>query len=325
MNWKTQIGLIGASLLVLMTLGFIIKTQYDTIDRLKAIETSVVESKNIGNGIIRAQSTYVTKKELKSLIDEQGIELSKIKKDLNVLGGDIKALHIVTISTPGYSGTNIPSTEIIPIENPDTNIGIPDKYGYFSSVQWLSLTEPFGNDKKVPFGKVGFSASQEKPWSLEILPREYQSTTILGQNEEGRHYAYTRFQVKVNGDNYTVPISESKIVEEFPAPKFHFTPRIYLGVDIGAVANPPAHAEITPNVGLSFFSWGKTKISPDWSFITLGIGYATQTQTPVLLLSPINYNVGKPLPFMDNLHIGPSASLDTDGNIGLYIGGRVGF
>ena len=327
MNWKTK-TIIGATILaILSVLAFIIKVQNDTIERLKFIETSVVESKDIGNGIVRAQSSYVTKGDLKKLIDAQGLDLADIRKDLRVLGADVKGLSTVSVVTPGYSGTYIPTTDVGDANPNPPKPGEPlvDRYGYFGATQWLGLTEPFGDGKSVPFGKAGFSAWQENPWSLEIKPREYSTVTVLGQNEEGRHYAYSRFQVSVDGKTYTVPITEAKMVEEFPSPKFRFTPRLYLGVDIGGVANPPSHAEVTPNLGLSLFSYGRTKTAPDWSFLTLGLGYATQTPGLAVLLSPINYNVGKPLPLMDNLHIGPSVSIDVEKNIGLYIGARVGF
>jgi hypothetical protein len=326
-DWKTKTGIAAVVLLVLALLAFVIKVQHDTIERLKYIETSVVESKQIGEDIVRAQSSYVTKKDLDRAIKDQGLDLKAIKKDLGVLGADVKGLNTITVVTPGYNGNNIPSTgtgDPNP-DPPDPTEPVLDKYGYFAATQKLRLTEPFGDDKAVPFGEVGFSAWQEKPWDLEILPREYRSQTVLGQDRDGRHYAYSRFQIEVDGKTYTVPIAEAKLIEEYPSPAFSFNPRLYLGIDGGGIANPPAHAELTPSLGLSFFSYGKTKVSPDWSFLYLGLGYATQHQAPVLLLAPANYNVAKPIPFMDNFHVGPAVSVDVDGNIGLYIGGRVAF
>lgn len=327
MDWKAKTGIVGAVLLVIAVLIFIVKVQYDTIERLKFIETSVVESKELSEGVVRAQSSYVTKKDLERLIKEQDLDLGEIKRDLRKLGADVGAINTITVVTPGYVGNNIPTTDVGD-PNPDApKPGQPvvDQYGYLQATQWLSLTEPFSDDTKLPFGRAGFSAWQEKPWSLEVLPREYSSVTVLGQNEDGRHYAYSRFQIEVDGKTYTVPIEDARIVEEYPSPKFHFNPRLYLGIDGGVITNPPTHAEVTPNLGLSFFSYGKTKTSPQWSFLTVGVGYATQTQAPVVMVAPVNYNVGKPIPLIDNFHVGPSVSVDVDGNIGLYLGGRVAF
>jgi hypothetical protein len=326
-DWKIMAAVTGAVILIITVLAFIVKVQYDTIARLKTIETSVVESKNIGNGIVRAQSSYVTQAELERLLKNQGLNIDSIKKDLKNLGADIKGVHTVAVVTPGYKGIGLTSTTTTPNTTPpDSSKPITDNNGYLSNQQWFALNEPFNSDKgivNVPFGKVGFSAWQNKPWSFEVLPRTYGSTTVIGQDENGRHYAYSKFQIESDGKTYTIPITNAKIVEEYPTPKFSFNPRMYLGIDGGLIVNPPIHAELTPNIGLSFFSYGQTKVSPQWTFLTLGLGYATQQQAPVIILSPINYNVGKDLPLVDNLHIGPSVSVDTAGNFGLYLGIRV--
>ncbi len=80
MNWKIKTAIVGGVLLVISVLAFIVKVQYGTIERLKAIETSVVESKNIGNGIVRAQSSYATQKDLERLMKEQNLSIEAIKK-----------------------------------------------------------------------------------------------------------------------------------------------------------------------------------------------------------------------------------------------------
>lgn len=320
-NYKVKAIIIGSILILVSCLIFIVKVQYDTIARLKSIETSVVESKDIGNGIIRAQSAYVTQNDLERLLKEQNINIESIKNDLKTLGADIQGVNTISVVTPGYNGNNLPTTNTTPNPNPVNQIN-NDPNGYFKNQQWFALTEPFNNNT-IPFGKVGFSAWQDKPWSLEVLPRKYESITVLGQDEDGRHYAYSKFQIETNGKIYTVPISSAKLVEEYPNSKFSFNPRLYLGIDGGIIINSPIHAEITPNIGLSFFSYGKTKVSPQWSFATLGLGYSTQQKDIVLILSPINYNIGKDIPLIDNLYIGPSFSVDVYGNLGLYLGVKV--
>jgi len=326
-DWKVKTAIIGAVLLILSGMAFIIKVQYDTIKKLQTIQQSVVEQKDIGDGIIRAQSSYLTKEDLDKLIKAQGLNLDAIRKDLSSLSADVKAINITNVVTPGYDGRFIPvsGTGDPNPTPPKPNDPVLDKYGYFAKTQELKLDEPFNKDLSVPFGITGFSAWQDKPWSLKVYPRSYDVTTVIGQDQEGRHYAYSKFQIEVEGKKYVVPITTAKIEEEYPSPKFFFNPRLYLGLDGGAILTPPVRAEITPSVGVSLFSYGKTKITPDWSFLTIGVGYATQTQNGVLILSPVNYNVGKVIPLMSNFQIGPSISVDVKGNIGLYFGGRVAF
>jgi hypothetical protein len=335
MDWKTKTIVAGGTVLVMSVMGYIIKIQHDTVERLKFIETSVVESKDIGNGIIREQSSYVTKKDLEKMVNDQGIDLSAIKKDLSTLGANVDSISSVKVISKGYSADHIGSTSTTPKDTvpstdttprPDTTVKpavAADPYGYQSSTQWLTLTEPVGGNN-VPVGKVGFSAWDPKPWSEQIAPRTYSSTTVLGKNDEGRTYAYSKFEIDVDGKKYIIPITEAKIAQEVPSPSFHFSPRLYLGVDFGVIANPPTHFEVMPDLGLSFFSYGQTKLNPDWTFLTVGLGYETQTKGLALYLSPVDYNIANHLPFVDNLFIGPAFSLDPKGNVGLYIGIRVG-
>jgi hypothetical protein len=331
-NWKTKAGVVGGTVLVMSVMGYIIKIQHDTVERLKFIETSVVESKNIGNGIVREQASYVTKKDLENMVKDQGMDLAAIKKDLAVLGANVNGISTVKVVTQGYKADHVassgttprePSTETTPRTDVQAATATQDPHGYQSATQWLNLSEPIGKEN-IPFGKVGFSAWDAKPWSEQISPRTYSSTTVLGKNEEGRTYAYSRFEIDVEGKKYIVPITEAKIAEEVPKPSFHWSPRLYLGVDFGVIANPPMHFEVMPDLGLSFFSYGQTKLNPDWTFLTLGLGYETQTKGIAFLLNPVDYNIAKHLPFVENLYLGPSMSLDPKGNFGLYLGIRVG-
>jgi len=327
MKWQVKAGIIGGVLLLIMGLAFVVKYQYDKIQELKATTTKVVEQKDIGNGITRSESKQLTRKELEKLIKEKYPDLALIKKDMRENGAKMKGFHTVSIVTPGLEETNLPSTDSTPSTDPKApkpGDSVIDRYGYFGSTQWIELKEPFSDGTKVPYGRAGFSAAQENPWSLEVTSREYSATTVIGEDKEGRRIAYSRVTITADGETYTVPISENKLVEEYPKAKFRFNPKLNLGVQFGAVANPPAHAEVTPNVDITLFSFGKSKENPSWTFLGVGAGYATQTQAPVLTVAPVRYNVGEPLPLMNNLHLGPSVSLDVDGNIGIYIGIAVG-
>lgn len=324
MDWKTTTAIIGGSALIITTMGYIIKIQHDTVERLKFIETSVVESKDIGKGIIREQSSYVTKTDLERIIKEQGLDISSIKSDLNKLDAHINGISSVKVVTQGYSADHLSSSSSTPRSDPPANTDTKsDPYNYQKSTQWFNVVEPIGKEN-VPVGSVGFSAWEAKPWRVTISPRIYSSTTVLGINEDGRTYAYSRFQIEVNGNKYIIPITEAKIAEEVPTPSFRFSPRLYFGTDFGLITNPPMKFELVPNLTLSLFSYGETKSNPDWTFLNLGIGYETQKNGLAFILSPVNYNIAKHLPFVDNLFLGPGFSLDPHGNFGTYIGIRVG-
>ena len=98
---------------------------------------------------------------------------------------------------------------------------------------------------------------------------------------------------------------------------------MYLGVDAGAYVTRVGF-EVSPNLQVALFSYGLTTNLPDWTFLGLGFDYATQQQRLGLILSPVNYNIAKHIPLIDNTYIGPSISLDTDKNVALLFGLRVG-
>lgn len=284
-----------------------------------AIEKSIVEMKQLSDGIVRSQAKYVSRDDLEDFGKKLNINLSAIQQDLEVLGANLQGINSVIVSSSGSHHTNLPSTSTTP-NNASNTI---DSYGYLKNQQTIVINEPFENDN-VPFGEATFSAWKDKPWGLDIYKRQYNITTVIGQDENGRHYTYNKFTIEAKGKTYTVLIRDSKFEEVYPEAKFRFSPRLYLGVDGGVVVNPNPKAEMTPNIQVSFFSYGKTTIDPDWSLLGLGLGYETQIDRPVIILSPVSYNLGHHLPLVNNLHVGPSVSIDTAGGIGILGGIRVG-
>ncbi|HVI42756.1 MAG TPA: hypothetical protein VM577_19285 [Anaerovoracaceae bacterium] len=317
-----KFGVIAGLVMLVACLIFVIKNQLDLAARQEAMEKSVVEMKQLGDGIIRSQSQYVSKNDLDQFGKSLSVNLDLIQKDLDTLGANLQGINSIIAASSGFHGTGLPSTNTSPGDNkPPANV--PDPYGYLINQQNLAINEPFGSTQ-VPFGQTGFSAWKDKPWSLDIYPRNYKVTTVIGQDEDGRHYTYNKFVVDVQGKSYTVPVQESKFEEVYPESKFRFSPRIYLGVDGGAVVNPAPKADLTPNVQVALFSYGKTKVDPDWSILGVGVGYETQASRPVLVVSPAYYNVGHHIPLINNLHVGATVSLDTQGGIGILGGVHVG-
>lgn len=327
-----KFGVIAGLIMLLAGLIFVIKTQYDISTRQAAIEKSVVEMKQIGDGIARSQAQYATKDDLEKFGKDLGLNLDLIQKDLDKLGADIKGINTILASTPGYHGNGLPSTGTTPGNPPPTPVpcppgGVclnPDPFGYLSNTQILSLNEPFSSSVQIPFGETRFKAWKDKPWDLDVYPRNYAVTTVIGQDEEGRHYTYNKFTIETQGKKYDVPIKDAKFVEQFPESAFRFSPNLYLGLDGGVVVNPSPVAELTPNMQVSLFNYGRTKVDPDWTFVGVGVGYQTQNNRPSVVLSPINYNVGHQLPLINNLHVGPTVGIDTAGGVSVMAGVRVG-
>lgn len=332
-NNLKKFGIALAIIGLILGMAFIIKRQNDTIKAQEAmVEKSLVEFRELKDGSVRAQAQYT--KDLEAWAKQNKIDLGPIQDDIKNLDAKMIGISTLLASTPGYKGTNLPSTGKVPRpEGPSPvivpcpsggSVECPDTFGYGSNTQVLKLNEPFSDGKSIPFGQTEFRAWEKDPWSLEIYPRTYSVTTVLGQDEDGRHYTYHKFAIESDGKSYPVKINESKFVEELPDADFHFSPRLYLGVSVGAQVYPEPNAEVIPNVQVSLFSYGQTKVRPDWTFVGLGVGYESQSQSMGVLLTPIGYNVGNHLPLIENLFVGPSISVNTQGGVSVMGGLMVG-
>lgn len=216
-------------------------------------------------------SEFVTKSDLEQFAKQSKIDLDVIKKDLDTFNASIIAINKTQTSSHGYYSTGDGSSYTIPIINPPPTITCQDKectedkYSYFKQRQFYVLSEPFSNIK-IPIGTVGFDATQKNPWLLDIKPRKYISSTVIGIDENSRHYVYNKFIIKVDDKDYEIKIDTAELKEQYPENKFRFNPKLYAAYDNAL----PAH-----NVGVSvaLFSYGKFKSNPDWIFVSPGLSY----------------------------------------------------
>lgn len=321
---------LGATLLIGM-LAFIIYQQHQISTRQTAIETNVVAQKNLIDGIVRSQSSWATKSDMEQFAKDNKINLEVIQKDLDKLHADVAAVNVILTSSDGQIGNNIPSTGTGGSNpKPPTNKcpdGTPcpnsDPYGYQLKTQLLSLNEKFGN-LSVPIGSVGFSVWQAAPWSIDIKPRDYNVSTVVGHDENERLYFYNKFSVTVDGKAYDLPIKTATTEQVYPTAKWSFwNPRLYLGVS-GGVNVSPVRGEFTPSLGVSVISYGKYKTQPTFTFLEVGAGYGTVSGKPQLVVTPVTYNVGEHIPLTKNIYVGPSIGVGTDGGVSFMGSIRVG-
>lgn len=306
--------------------GFLVYKQIEIAQRLDDIQKSVVETKQLVDNISRAQAQYASKEDMEAFAKQQNINIDAIKKDLESLNAEVKAIGGLTVISRGQKGTDIPSTGETPRENPGNVDPKTDPFGYMRNTQRLALTEKFSN-VEVPFGKVGFSAWKDKPWELDIAERKYSVTSVLGQDESGRHYSYSKFAIQTGGKSYDVKIDENKFLEEYPQEKFHwFNPRLYMFANGGVgISETPVKAEFTPGVALGIMSYGRTKTNPSLSILQVGAGYGVVNKTLEVSVSPIQYNLGNVLPLVKNTYAGPTIQVNTKGNVTPGLGLSVGF
>jgi hypothetical protein len=333
---KSKILIITSLILSLMLSVYLIVSLVEIKRSMASTQSKLNESciqmKQLEDSIVRSQSFYVTPDQLDLSLSELGME--DIKKDLDKLNANVEAINTVLVKTPGLVVTKIgssgtrpkpPSEPQIPLNIPcvEGSCVNPDKFNYLNAEQLRSLNEPF-NNISVPFGEVTFKAWEEKPWSLKIFPRAYSVNNVISQNEEGDYIVHNQFNIEVDNKKYPIDIINSTTAQKNRESEFWFNPKLYLGVGVGPTIIKTVRAELVPTLEVSLFSYGPHKKQSTWSFLGLGIGAHTQELSPVVSITPVSYNVGEPLPLLDNLFIGPTVSADVNGNVSVTGSVKVG-
>lgn len=331
MSLSTRALIIAGAILFVSILlggmGFIIYKQIENSNRQAAIESKIVEQKELVDGIVRSQSQWTTKADLEKFIKENNVNYNAIKEDLAKLDADVAAANIAIAQSQGQHGTNIPSsgtggTNPNP-NNPTCKDGTPcpnaDPFGYNLKEQKLALNEDFGS-VKVPVGEVGFSAWQPKPWSVDIKPRQYSMVNVIGKDENERMYVYNKFNVSVDGKTYDVPIKTAETKQEYPTAKWSwFNPRLYLTAGGGInVTELPVNGNFNAGATVSIFSYGKYKTNPDISVLQVGAGYSSNNNDFAVIVNPVAFNVGSVIPsggLIRNTFVGPSVQITPSGNV----------
>jgi|ERR1035437_1298539 hypothetical protein len=323
MSISTKILIILGAILTIGALSFIIYKQNEISTRQTAIENQVVAQKELMDGIVRSSNTYATSADIEKFITANNVNLKAIKDDLSRLNASVTAVNAIIVSSSGQHQVNVPNTSTGPTNPNPVDPKNPDPYGYQTHQENLDLAENFGGTE-VPIGNVGFSAWQKAPWTINVLPRDYHVTTVIGTDENQRTYVYNKFGVKVGDKEYDVKIAKAETKQEYPTAKFSwFNPRLMIGSDVGVNINQ-VKGEFAPSLNIGIMSYGQFLKQPDWSIIQVGVGAGLVSQKPQFSITPFAYNVGKNIPLMNNMYIGPSLHVNTAGDISVMGGIRVG-
>lgn len=315
------------TLSIFAIMGYVIKSQNDI---LKSIELSSKEQKFLKDDITRIESTLLTKDDFDSKLNSIDMDISVIREDLQSVGGQIDAILQASAKTPGETKINQPSTNTIPIpddeipRDPNCPNCFTDKYGYFSNIQRLELSEPLSNNTRVPFGSVEFNATKENPWNYSITPRTYTSTVVIASDRNGNKRAYTKISITPDGSKpYSLPQVETKFFEKYPESSFFlWNPRAMVGLDTGYSTNNSMSANISGQVFIS--SYGRTKKDTDWYIGGIGLGYDAVSKNPNFVATPFSYKITSPSSVFQNINLGPSIGVDIKGNVYGLFGLRFG-
>ena len=309
-------------IIIISAMFLYIVYQYYIISSYKEQQTQIsIQQKQLLDDIIRAQKNVVTKTDLEKISKDLDIKLDPIREDLKKFSADIKGINSVTVVSPGYTGTYV-SDKTTPKDPKESTVS-PEAVDFvLKNTQGLSLYEPFENNK-IKIGEVSFSSWRKEPWSVNMYPKTYRLVNVIGSDENGSNYVYNKFFIDVNGKSYPIKIQSSVYSEDTIQSKFRFSPKLYLGINTKLYVNNVS-LDFGPSLSMFLFSYGKFIKNPDWIFIGPGFDGAINKKNIGINVGLFGYNVGKHIPFMSNLFIGPDISVDADKNLAIAIGFKAG-
>lgn len=336
---KILIILLGVT--IVSAFGFIIYQQH----QMNMMQTQLaVAQKTLSDGITRSESLYVSKADLEAFAAANNVSLTQIQKDISSLNATVSGMNQITVNSGGTNQTGVGSTSTTPNPAP-TNppptvecngqaISCPntDPFGYQKNIQNLQLTEPFSDPTatakpvSVPIGQVSFDASNKDPWSVDTYPRSYAVSNVLATDENGKETVYNQFSVTTQGQTYKVPVTTAKFEQQYPTPSFSFwNPKLFLGADVGVNVShlPAVNSEFTPNLSVGILSYGKSKVTPDMTFLDVGVGYGAISKKLQLQVAPVQFNVGQVIPILKNTYVAPIIGIGIDGDVNVGGGLRV--
>lgn len=160
---------------------------------------------------------------------------------------------------------------------------------------------------------------EDKRWKTGLYPLEYTINVIESENPDGTFNRYAEAYVENNqmketkGKRFKLPLTDIQWAK-YPQTEKHWfgwNPRLAFG---GAFTTE----DIAAQLNLSISSYGKTTGDMDWRFFTFGVG-GTKSGSDwkgVFSIEPFSWNIGKPIPLMENLFVGPIFTLDTESEQG---------
>lgn len=283
---------------------------------------SLLESETLDGGVIRSSLETSSSSDVASIIKDAGIDPNIISDDNKKHDSEIKGVNIIVVRSKDQTVSDIESSRTVKKDTDKKDETVDnDKFGYLSNHQLLSVSETIGK-LSIPFGEIGFSAWKEKPWSTKISQRTYESITTISEDKDRRKIIHSALSITVDGNKYVLPIESAKYVEVKRTNEFFFFPRLMLGVDAGI--SIPASFSWSPNIGVSIFGYGTNRVSPNWFFGSLSVGYNVPSSNLDFVLNPFLYRISNYIPLTENIYIGPGVGIDINKNPLFMFSLRVG-
>lgn len=295
----------------------------------------ISDFKKVTDSLVRSQTEVVSKKDLEKTLKKYftNKDIGNLKKDLAEMNATLGSVGITIGKLERKVKYNLrsdkqgtPKTEVVVCKEDGRPI---DVYGYTKASQIKTLKDK----NEADLADVTFDASQAKPWSYDIFNREYHLATVVGKKKDGSDIYYHSLKYKVPSKHkdklFNIPIVSSSYKQKInKRHMFWWNPMIDLSISLGGVIYSSNGTNelisLTPDIGFSTSSYGRTRADTLWKFFRFGIGYDAIQESVIFSISPVLFNFADPMPILTNLYLIPRISFDHLGNISAGLGFSVG-
>jgi len=281
---------------------------------------------------VRANTTIVNensklwKEELAKLKKQNQELMSLIKKN------DEKITNIGKITTE--TNENL-SLELHKLSDHVYKAGTGDKNEqYFKKIYMTEKTKD-GKKVRIPIAWVIFYPNRppNKQWKTGVYPLEFKTKIVQTEQDDGQWNTYVETWAENNKDKESkgiklplrITLADFKQIRNKDKEFYWWAPHFSLNLDLGSanLDNEDSDTFVYGGLSFSLSGYGRTKNDLTWRFIDFGI--STNGDDAYLKFTPFTYNIGEPLPFINNTFVGPFVGISNHSDYVYGIGISVPF
>ena len=190
----------------------------------------------------------------------------------------------------------------------------------------IPLDRESADGEKIPTGNMYYNPNMDKVedrFTHYAMPLEFHVGILMTEKEDGSYDRMVELNVespyikKYKGKKFKMKVKSFKWAKkEINDKKFRFHTRLGFGANFTA-------DNFTPAIDVSFFSYGRTKVDMDWRFLTFSL--SGDRGVVSIGITPVSYNLGKVVPLIENMFIGPSVNIDDTGQTKYGVGISIPF
>lgn len=302
------------------------------MDENLKLRGEVSEFKHLTETLARASTKWTTKDDLKNSLKEMltAEDLKELQKDIRKQGAKLSAVgrtvgrldgRIAKLEESDRQGEI--NQEVVKCDDGR----LVDVHRYTERTQ----TKRLQDSNTASVADVTFDAAKKKPWDYKLFGKKYNLTTVVSKKDSGQlNFHHTlKYQTEVDGDKqFPISIASSEFKQvQLGSKMYWLNPRLDIGIyagikalDVSVFGNDPTLASVGADLGLSVSSYGENKLDSWWRFFRFGAGYNANRRAFQLSFAPALFNLGKVLPLISNMYIGPNLGIDTGGGMTVNLG-----